>query len=129
MYKKFLIKLDNNPQCLLTVLISGQLLLDISELLEMKKNSKDIFSSLCECIKQLYVESAERLEGNGHMYMQTSSFYIMQCIASADYKEAQSEINNQLPLAEANTVSEESGDTHAHGGHSINIEESGFIVL
>lgn len=59
MYKKFLIKLDNNPQCLLTVLISGQLLLDISELLEMKKNSKDIFSSLCECIKQLYVESVK----------------------------------------------------------------------
>ena len=84
---------------------------------------------MCECIKQLCVESAERLEDNGHMYMQTSSFYIMQCIASADYKEAQSEINNQLPLAETNIVSEESGDTHAHGGHSINIEESGFIVL
>ena len=78
-YKKFLIKLDNNPQCLLTVL-SGQLLLDISELLEKETNSKDIFSSLCECIKQLHVESAERLEGNGHMYVQTSSFYIMQCI-------------------------------------------------
>ena len=36
MYKKFLI---NNPQCLLTVL-SGQLLLDISELLEMKKKQQ-----------------------------------------------------------------------------------------
>ena len=48
--------------------------------------------------------------------------------ASADYKEAQTKINNQLPLAEANTVSEESGNTHAHGGDSINTEESELQV-
>ena len=60
-YKKFLTKLDNNPQCLLTVL-SGQLLLDISEKLEIETNSQATFDSLCECIKQLCAKSAAKLK-------------------------------------------------------------------